>query len=112
MTPEEVEAKSQERARFNRARLYVLAAFVLVAMFAGAGLLQYQQNVLADLIEDQAQLTRAMCLQRQVNTLKSNEAWVALAMIETRNKFIDDDIRSARLAVYENALLIVPDCKA
>jgi hypothetical protein len=111
MTPDEADARSMGRAKMNRARLYVLGGFVLVAMFTGAGLLQYQQRQLADLIDEQAVAAHQMCISRQVNTLKSNANWAALAVIERHNKFIDDKLRNERLAVYENAKLIVPDCE-
>lgn len=54
--------------------------------------------------------TIAMCEQRRANTMHTNATWDALTAIERHNRFIDNELRRERLAVYEQAKLIVPDC--
>lgn len=110
ITPAEAEANSIGRASRNQTRLRIFSAIGIVLIFALAYLIQQQQRRLEYLINDQAAYTQRMCESRKVNTLKSNSNWEALAVIERRNKFIDEDIRQARLKVYENAKLVVPDC--
>jgi hypothetical protein len=104
MTPEDVEARSRARARANQRRIYIIGAFVVLALLALAFNLQRQQTALGE-------TQRLMCAQRQANIIKANSNWDALTEIERRNKFIDADVRNARLRVFANAKLIVPDCK-
>ena len=102
-TPEAVEARSQERARANKIRVRVVAVFAFVLFITLASLLQIQQNQLHNYV-------RQMCLQRQINTQRSNQIWADLGVIEEHNKFIDAQIREERLRVYRNAHLDVPIC--
>lgn len=110
LTPQQADKASQARARANKVRLLTLAGFTVLVMLLLAGLLQQQQTKLEHLVEQQAEVTRMMCEQRKANTIKTNDNWDKLAVIEQRNKFIDDDIRQARLKVYREAKLIVPTC--
>jgi hypothetical protein len=110
VSPEDVEARSQSRARHNQRRIYVMGAFAFASLLLFAALLQRQQSTLGDLLEQQASTVRLMCVQRQANVIKANSNWDALTEIERNNKFIDDELRAKRLAVFANGKLIVPDC--
>lgn len=110
MTAAQVDERSRRRARSNQLRVGAVAAFVVLALLAGAFFIQRQQNDLTRLIQAQVAYTLRMCEQRRANTLKSNANWEALAAIERHNKFIDNKLRLERLTVYENAKLAVPEC--
>lgn len=110
MSPEEVEVRSLQRSKANQHRIYLIGAFVLVALLLLAANLQRQTSQLDHLVEMQATTLRLMCTQRQANILKANSNWDALTAIEEHNRFIDDKLRNERLAVFRNAKLIVPDC--
>ena len=91
-------------------RVVAVAIFATVAFVVLAFLLQQQQAKTRELVHDRATNQQIMCEHRRANTIHLNDTWDALAEIERRNKFINEDIRRSRLAVYERAKLSVPEC--
>lgn len=110
MTPEDVDARSQRRAKINQRRIYIIGFFVVAALLVLSANLQRQQSALADLLDQQAATLRLVCVQRQANIIKANANWDALIAVERNNRSVDPKIRNERLALFANAKLIVPDC--
>jgi adenylate kinase family enzyme len=106
----QADALSRNRARAGRIRTTIVFVFTVVAFLVLAGLLQRQQLELQRATERDRVEAHAQCEQRRANTIKVNDTWTALQQIEQRNRFIDDSIRFARIAAYQNAKLTVPTC--
>jgi hypothetical protein len=99
-----VDERSIRRAAVGRHRVWILGGFVLASFVILAALLQIQQNRLHAYINQQCAASRA-------NAIRANEVWAALGQIEMRNQFVNAQIRSARLAVSNEAKLTVPVCQ-
>lgn len=102
-TPAAVEARSIARAKAGRRRVIILFVVMVLLFLTLAYLLQLQQQQLKAYVRQQ-------CIQRQINTNRTNQIWADLGKIEEKNTFIDNNIRQQRLSVYRNAKLDVPVC--
>lgn len=69
-----------------------------------------QQRRMSALIEELHASSVESCKQRQAIVTKSNSTWNAFKAIDERNRFIDEDIRQARITVFNNALQEMPTC--
>ncbi len=94
--------EAQRKAEISRKRLLVLTLFVLFAFL----LLAWRNEVNADRIsEGNARISgtqQATCLSGLEIIKKFNAQQNALIAVERINTFVNDEIRDARIAAYEN----------
>lgn len=92
-------------AYFRRSQTLVLFGFIVLAFV----LLAWRTEINANNLLNQQ---HNGCLIRKESVLKFNRQQVELTKIEQRNKFINEDIRQARIKVYQEGALVVPDCES
>lgn len=110
MTPEEADERSAYRAKMNARRVITLAIFTFLSVLVLAYLAQVQIATNRQAIRVGAAALHQMCLERQVNIKRTNDSWGLLSAIEKREPLINADIRNARLKIYRDARLTVPNC--
>lgn len=102
--------RSQHRAMLNAHRMITLAIFTFFTVLVLAYLAQVQIATNKEQIRVSTMALHQMCLEREANVKRANDSWDLLAEIEKRNLSVGNDVRYARLKVYREAQLTLPDC--